>query len=536
MFVFTGPPTSPDKCRKVNILGSLLLPAAISMVIFYLLYVFFLSHIWEDQAFYLYAARQVLAGVKLDSSRLIVVNPPLIVWFSEIPVAVAQLLHISPVVALRVITLSLVSASTVWSARLLRIGGIGACLGIPDLRLAALVGLAELTVQPAMFGQREQLGLVLFMPYVLGVSTGAIKSMAMTERCAIGFCAGLAVCFKPQQILTLVCLELFLLVYRRTARHLMSAELTVSVLTGIVYVGCVWAFTPYFSAIVPLLVDTYWAVGQHTWAGMLLHDARLLTAVLLIAVIGWLSLRTRMRAPVFSGALLACSAGASIAFCSQHTGWSYQAFPAKAFLSMAIGTIILDTLSARYGQDLRYVQPHKMAWIGAVAISVAAFAGVAAIEKRLEARNGHLKIYTEFASYPPGTVVYAFTAEMLPFPLVLDRQYVWGSRFEDLWLLPAIIQNETSRRDRSRPFKALSTERTEELAAIQRNNTAEDLRLWKPKYVWVQRCAGDPPCEVYNHPVEFISWFSKNSAFAAEWTKYRFEKTLGDDVDVYVRN
>jgi hypothetical protein len=125
---------------------------------------------------------------------------------------------------------------------------------------------------------------------------------------------------------------------------------------------------------------------------------------------------------------------------------------------------------------------------------------------------------------------------MLPFPLVLDRQYVWGSRFEDLWLLPAIIQNETSRRDRSRPFKALSTERTEELAAIQRNNTAEDLRLWKPKYVWVQRCAGDPPCEVYNHPVEFISWFSKNSAFAAEWTKYRFEKTLDDDVDVYVRN
>src|SRR5206468_6200493 len=116
--------------------------------------------------------------------------------------------------------------------------------------------------------------------------------------------------------------------------------------------------------------------------------------------------------------------------------------------------------------------------------------------------------------------------------LVLDRQYVWGSRFEDLWLLPAIIQNETSRRDRSRPFKALSTQRTEELAAIQRNNTAEDLRLWKPKYVWVQRCAGDPPCEVYNHPVEFISWFSKNSAFAAEWTKYRFEKTLDNDVDI----
>lgn len=535
MFVLHGTPMSPDKCRKMNILGSLLLPAAISIGIFYLLYVFFLSNIWEDQAFYLYAAREVLAGVKLDSSRLIVVNPPLIVWFSEIPVAVAQVLHISPVVALRVITLSLVSASTAWGARLLRIGGIGASLGIPDLLLTALVGIAELTIQPAMFGQREQFMLALLMPFVLAVSTGAIGSLAMAERSAIGFCAGLAVCFKPQQVLTLLSFEIFLLVYRRSLLHLISRELIVSVLTGIAYVVCVGAFTPYLSAIVPLLLDTYWAVGQHTWSRMLSHDARLLTAVLLITVIGWQLLRRRMRAPVFSGALLACSAGALIAFCFQHTGWSYQAFPAKAFLLMAIVTMALDTIAARYGQGLHYVQPHKVAWVGAVAISVTAFAGVATIEKRLEARKGHVQMYTEFASYPPGTVVYAFTAEMMPFPLVLDRQYVWGSRFEDLWMLPAIIQNETPRTDRSRPFKALSTERTEELAEIQRSNTAEDLRLWKPKYVWVQRCAGDPPCEIYNHPVEFISWFSKNSAFAVEWTKYRLEKTF-DNVDVYVRN
>ncbi len=521
------------KRNKVNTLGSLLFPSAVSIAIFYLLYVFFLSHIWGDQAFYLYAARQVLAGVKLDSPRLIVVNPPLIVWFSEIPVAVAQVLHISPFVALWGITLSFISASTVWSARLLRIGGIGATLGIPDLFLAALVGLAELTIQPAMFGQREQFVLVLLMPYVLAVSTEAITSLTKTERCAIGFCAGLAVCFKPQQILTLICLELFLLVYRRTLRHLVSMELIVSVLTGIVYVGCVWAITPYLSAIVPLLLDTYWALGKYTWSGMLLHNARL-TALLLIALVGWLSLRSRMRAPMFSGALLACATGAFIAFCSQHTGWSYQAFPAKALVLTAIVTIALDTIAARYGQGLRYAWPHKMAWVGAVAISVIAFAGVAAIEKRLEARKDDVKIDIEVASYPPGTVVYAFTAEMMPFPLVLDRQYVWGSRFESLWMLPAILQNETSRTDNGRPFKALSTERTEELAEMQRADTAEDLRFWKPKYVWVERCASDPPCEVYNQPVDFISWFSKSTAFTAEWTKYRLEKTI-DNVDVFVR-
>jgi hypothetical protein len=526
---------SLDKCRKVNLLCLLLLPAAISIAIFYLLYVFFLSHIWEDQAFYLYAAKQVLAGARLESSRLIVVNPPLIVWFSEIPVAVAEVLRISPVVALRVVTLSLVSASTVWSTRLLRIAGIGAELGIPDLLLAAFVGVAELTIQPTMFGQREQFTLIFLMPYVLAVSTGAVRSLTIPERCAIGFSAGLAVCFKPQQAVILICLELFLLVHHRTLRHLISTELMVSVLTGIVYVGCVWAFTPYLSAILPLLLDTYWALGEYTWSGMLLHNAPLLTALLLFAVFGWLSLRSRLRAPMFSGALLASAAGAFIAFCLQHTGWSSQAFPAKAFLFLAVAIIALDIIAARYGQGLRHVRPHKVIWVGAVAISVTAFAGVAAIEKRFEARNGPLKIYNEFASYPSGTVVYAFTTEMMPFPLVLDRQYVWGSRFESLWMLPAILQNESSRTDRGRPFKALSTERTAELAAIQRTDTTEDLRLWKPKYVWVQRCASDPPCEVYNLPVDFISWFSKNSAFAEEWTNYRLEKTM-DNVDVYVRN
>jgi hypothetical protein len=322
---------SPDKCRKVNILYSLLLPATIAIAIFYLLYVLFLSHIWEDQAFYLYAARQVLAGVKLESTRLIVVNPPLIVWFSEIPVAFAQVLGISPVVALRVVTLLLVSASTVWSARLVRIAGVGADLGIPDLLLVAFVGVVELTIQPTMFGQREQFTLILLMPYVLAVSTGAIRFLTMPERCAIGFCAGLAVCFKPQQVLILVCLELFLLVYGRTLRHLISTELLASVLTGIVYLGCVWAFTPYPSAILPLLLDTYWALGEYTWSGMLLHNSPLLTAILLFAVVGWLSMRSRMRVPAVSGALLACAAGAFIAFCLQHTGWSSRHFRRRPF-------------------------------------------------------------------------------------------------------------------------------------------------------------------------------------------------------------
>ena len=526
--------SSPDKSRKVSIVGSLLLMFAISLAIFYILYVFFLSHIWGDQAFLLYAAKEVLAGVKLDSARLIETNPPLIVWFSEIPVVVARILHISPVLALRIITLSLISASTVWCARLLRIARIGDRLEVSPLLLVALVGVAELIIQPAMFGQREQLVVALLMPYVLSVSTGSIRSLPMAECCVIGFCASLGICFKPQQLLTLICLELFLIMYQRSLRHLVSLEFIVAVLTGLLYVACVWRFTPYLSVIVPLLRDTYWALGERTWSGILLRDGRLLIAALLFAVISWLSLRTRMRAPLLSGALLACSIGASLAFCVQHTGWSYQSFPAKAFLFVAIVTILLDTLSTRYQYNLRFVWSGKMACVSTIVVLLIALAAVTAIGKRTQTQRQD-PIYTELESLPEGTGVYFFSIEMTQFPVILDRQLVWGSRFAHLWMLPAIIQNETQRMDKKRPFKALSPQRTEELAAMQREATAEDLQRWKPQYVFVERCADNPPCEVYNHPIEFISWFSKNSAFATEWANYRFEKSL-DNFDIFVRN
>jgi hypothetical protein len=508
--------------------------SAISLAIFYILYLFLLSHIWGDQAFLLYAAKQVLAGVKLDSARLIETNPPLIVWFSEIPVVVAQILHISPVVALRIVTLSLISASTVWCGRQLRIARIGDRLEVSPLLLIALVGIAELTIQPAMFGQREQLMVALLMPYVLSVSTGSIRSLHIAECCVIGLCASLGVCFKPQQLLTLICFELFLILYHRSLRHLLSLEFIVAVVTGILYVGYVWMCTPYLSVIVRLLRDTYWALGERTWSGILLRDGRLLFALLLFTVIGWLSLRTRIRAPLLSGALLACSVGASLAFCVQHTGWSYQSFPAKAFLYVTIVTILLDTLSTRYQYNLRCVWCGKVAYVSVIAVALITLAAVAAIGKRAQAQRQD-KISSELESLPQGTGVYFFSIEMTQFPAILDRQLVWGSRFAHLWMLPAIIQNETPRMDKNRPFKALSTQRTEELAAMQREATAEDLRRWKPQYVFVERCADSPPCEVYNHPIKLIAWFSKNSAFATEWANYRFDKSI-DNFNLFVRN
>ncbi|MGI4757803.1 MAG: hypothetical protein ACRYGF_13245, partial [Janthinobacterium lividum] len=72
-----------------GLLLSLAEPAMLAVLILYLLYEFLLSHVEGDQAYLLYAAQQMLHGVQLDGPRLIETNPPLIVWFSIVPAALA---------------------------------------------------------------------------------------------------------------------------------------------------------------------------------------------------------------------------------------------------------------------------------------------------------------------------------------------------------------------------------------------------------------------------------------------------------------
>ncbi len=84
-----------------NHLLSFLLAAGLALALYYIGFECLLVNWQGDQAWLLYAAKLVLAGVPLDGNRLIEVNPPLIVWFSTIPVALAKALHVSPLLALK---------------------------------------------------------------------------------------------------------------------------------------------------------------------------------------------------------------------------------------------------------------------------------------------------------------------------------------------------------------------------------------------------------------------------------------------------
>ncbi len=500
-------------------------PAIFAVLLLYLLYQFLLSHVEGDQAYLLYAAQQVLNGVQLDGPRLIETNPPLIVWFSEIAALLGRVLHLDAVLSLRLVVLAMLASSAAWGHRLLRVAGVSAQLGRHTARtLWAATFLLITVTQPAEFGQREQLLLALLLPYLLAVGTDAVDRLRISERLVLGVCAGLAVCFKPQHLLTIACLQLFLVLYRRSLARLLTVEIAAAVTTGLVYVAAVRLFTPaYLQVITPLLRSTYWALGEYTFAQMAFHVGRGMTLVCIAAGVAWYFLRHKLSYAQLSGALLASGVGAVLAYFQQHTGWYHQRFTAVALLGIAAVWMAADLLRSDNQKQAR-AWHGRIAWMAFPLCASVLFAAVYSRKQRAAAKTPDLT--SELAALPAGTTVYAFSVGLNAFPVVLERDLRWGSRFAHLWMLPAIRANEVPSTRAGHPFHFLTPERSAELAGLQRRETTEDLQRTHPEVIFVERCAEVTLCESYTSPFDAVQWFSQDSAFAQLWSQYHFVKAV----------
>ena len=110
------------------------------------------------------------------------------------------------------------------------------------------------------------------------------------------------------------------------------------------------------------------------------------------------------------------------------------------------------------------------------------------------------------------------------FEQVLDRGWEWGSRFDCLWMLPAIINAE---HDRVRTA-ALATIRN--AALTTRDAILADFVRWHPNPVLVDRCQDETfaPCMgIGTLRVDLLQWFKQDPRFAEAWTDYVHEGQAG---------
>ena len=489
----------------------------------------------HDQVLLLMDAQGFLGGYTIYGPHLSETNPPLMIWFSTIPVMLSHHLSASPMFWFRVVVFVLICVSTVWSVRLLQRSG-----KVPNGFGLALYGLivlgTELNIGGYDFGQREHVLVLFLLPYLLGVATGAVEQLSLVERCLLGVAAGCAIWFKPQDVLIVIGVEIACAISARTVRRIVSAEFISMFLTACFLLMCVCLFTPlYMRQVVPLLVDVYWALGTSTFSAVLLASHRYI-ATFLLAVLFYLALRRRLVDKTTPLVLLAGSAAAFVAYGVQHTKWNYHQYPHRTLVLLAALYMLVDVLHPLWTKigDSRFVaDPVVFALSGCALL----FAGILAfhpalVRKRAEI-TGSVALNSFLDQVAPGTTVSALSTSVFVMAATYDHGLKWGSRFAHLWLVPALIQNEMGRTSPSTPFKQLSPETMLRLSTLQRQEVAEDLSYWHPDVVLVSICTRDSDCQgIQGKDVDLVAWFERSPQFAEAWSKYVRQPGI-EGFDVY---
>jgi len=525
-------PFSPAE-RVLALLG---LATVFAVLLDISLYLLWFAHPGNDQAWLLYAAGRMLAGTTLYGPALTETNPPLIIWFSAIPMLVARWLHLFPIVVLRGLVSLMIFASVAWCWRILRAAGLAATPIMGCFAVLALLA-SELAQHGNDFGQKEQLLIVFLLPFLLYAAAAPRVRFGWGERVAMGLAAGLAVSFKPQDILIVVFFELALLITSRDLRRLLRAELLALILTVVTYVVVVRLLAPlYLSHTVPLLQDTYWAFGDMT-AFQVVRARSGFNTVFLLTFVALLVFRKRLHGSTGLFALLMATVGAALAFAIQNKNWPYQFFPQQALLCTAIVWLLLD-LATTWAERTRAGATLIPLTALCTALSFPAFFYVGHRHAPLVSQSPDSEFLDKtLAANPPGTTVFILSINLMGTSDVLSDGLLWSGRYIHLWMLPALVRNEIALSGGPPARKTLSARRLQQLSELQRSDVTDDLRTRQPTEVVVPHCLAttEEPCQgLYGMSFDILAWFRRSPAFAAEWANY--QRVDGDAFfDVYRR-
>ncbi|WP_433975784.1 hypothetical protein [Tunturiibacter lichenicola] len=518
-----------------NLIFTITLSIGLSLVAYSLLILLMPTQLGVDQYWCMYAAKQMLGGVQLDGPRLVETNPPLYVWFSLVPAELAGITKLSFTFAYELISTIVALAGCylaidiewriVGNTKRLFFVCLAVCTVVTELFLLQRRP-GEISSTMTNFGQKEYFVVVLLLPYVLGVLGDILPTMTNGRRILIGFFAGLAICLKPHQVLVVLLVQVAVLVWNKRLTGLVTIENGSLIATSAAYIPLIVLFSPsYMPQILPMMLDTYWAMGTHSawflFAHQNVHHFELLATALVICV----ALRKHMKTPRCSFGLLVCSLGSSLAYDLQHTGWAYQQLPAWAFLILATLWMASDltcTWVVKHGIRVR---------VSRAVVGLLVVAGTASLlynARRLTVQKDRSlstvsTIAKELLPCPPGTSVYLISVSMPPFKVILDQNLVWGSRFAHLWMVPALTLNEEAHREPGRPFKSMSPTTRLQLTRDLQSAIVADIASWKPKLIFVARADNALPAGA-----NALDWLRQNSAFDAEWENYSKVKTVAN--------
>jgi hypothetical protein len=392
----------------------------------------------EDVAWLLYVAEQWLDGHR-PYVALVEINPPLIIWISIVPVALARVLGVSSLLVAPLFFASILLGCVWWAAGILHRRDTRY-----DHRLTFAIVAAVLLLVPGVdFWQREHLLLAGALPYLaLRMGSTRLPERSRTfqvEALLAGVLVGLCCALKPWYALPFVLVEW--VAVAGGARLLREAVLGACV-TGLVFVAAVIVVNKeYIRDVVPLAFHFY-KDETLTWLGMLKQSPRLPVGLVAAGVLWWVA-RRNMHDGGTTRILLVFAVGATIAYLLQGKGyWFYQRIPAVA----AVLLVLLSLATAL----LRHPSfPHLSARpLGLCLLAAVIFLGLAwPSARQLEqmARGipatptQRIQAHLIGVLRAEGARSYVAFSRILGigFPVVNQTGVVWASRFASTWALYA---------------------------------------------------------------------------------------------------
>jgi hypothetical protein len=394
----------------------------------------FLGVLNHDVAWYLHAAGRELAGDRLYVD-LIETNPPLIVWLSLVPQFLARSAGVSAILALRLLMFGLVAASLLTTrSALLRVlpDRPGAC------RVVLLLSLLILLPLPGYdFAQREHLLLTLFLPSLVMASGRAKGShLAGALPWVVGIMAGVGLSLKPHFILPWIAIEAYLGV-RRGWRIWIRPEALAVVVVGLTYAVALATITPEYLQLIRWAGPLYSASGRAPFAQLASEPG---VALAILALIGFLALRSKGDEPELLDLILVADLGFLGIALLQDKGYSYHFYPPLALAVMLIGLLAAGSLEALDRGSRLIVVTMR----GALITLLLLVAAVRVQESMLwRGRPGKSdtslgRMIRVVEAQGQGGKIFTFsTAVAAGFPVVTYGGGGWASCHPALWFLPA---------------------------------------------------------------------------------------------------
>ncbi|MBN9220021.1 MAG: hypothetical protein J0I79_18920 [Mesorhizobium sp.] len=290
-----------------------------------------------DVSWLLTIGERVLDGERL-SVDIIEVNPAFSIWLYLPFVLLERLTGLPAEFWVSAGVAALAIASVWYSARI--VARSDQTLK-PHIWMVPAAVFFVLFLFPVDFGQREQIAVIMLLPWLALFSardrTIDFDAGSLAERIVAGVGAGIFVMIKPPYSVLALALPALVVALRRRSLHpLFTAENVIGAILTLAYLAALAVFMqPFFTDVMPLLRQVYLPMRMSTVDVLMLWQVTMFVAM----TVATLAMAYPGGPDRHAGIMLLAGAAYIPAFVIMGKGWTYQAIP---FLTLGVLALMLQ--------------------------------------------------------------------------------------------------------------------------------------------------------------------------------------------------